>query len=277
MSARLAPPPIAIRAAGIGVLRRAGARDGVSLVLLHGIGSNAGSFSSMIEALDPSLDILAWDAPGYGGSEPLAIASPQPSDYAQALAGVLDALRLERIVLAGHSLGALFAGSFAAAFPERIMALALLSPALGYRVPLGGVLPPHVQGRIDDLDRLGPEAFAASRAARLVYLAETKPEVLARTRAAMASLDPAGYAQAVRALGHGDLLADAADITAPTCVAVGAEDVVTPPAGARELYSVLGNRCFYEEIPVTGHALPQEAPAAVAALLQRLIEEARHG
>jgi pimeloyl-ACP methyl ester carboxylesterase len=277
MSARLALAPIVVRAAGIDVLRRAGSRDGVPLVLLHGIGSNAGSFSAMIEALDPSIDVLAWDAPGYGGSEPLAIASPDPADYAAALAAALDALRLDRVVLAGHSLGALFAGRFAAAYPDRITALALLSPALGYRVPHGGVLPPNVQGRIDDLDRLGPEAFAASRAARLIYRAETQPELLARTRAAMASLHPAGYAQAVRALGHGDLLADAADITAPTCVAVGAEDVVTPPVGARGLYAALGRPCFHEEIAATGHALPQEAPVAAAALLQRLIGEARHG
>jgi len=183
----------------------------------------------------------------------------------------------DRIVLAGHSLGALFAGSFARAFPQRIKALALLSPALGYRVPAGGVLPPNVQSRIDDLDRLGPEAFAAGRAARLIYRAETKPELLARTRAAMAALHPAGYAQAVRALGQGDLLADAATVTAPTGVAVGAEDVVTPPAGARGLYAALGKPRFYEEIAAAGHALPQEAPLAVAQLLQRLIEEVRHG
>jgi pimeloyl-ACP methyl ester carboxylesterase len=276
MSASPVIAPELSRVAGIDVLHRAGAADGRAVVLLHGIGSNAGSFAALIGALDPSFDIYAWDAPGYGGSEPLAIASPQPSDYAAALLQLCDRLRLQRFVLAGHSLGALFAASFAAANPERVVALALLSPALGYRVPKGGSLPPNVQSRIDDLDRLGPEGFAEARAARLVYRPDTKPEVLARTRAAMAALRPAGYAQAVRALGHGDLMADAADITVPACVGVGAEDVVTPPAGARELYAALGRRCFYQEIEATGHALPQEAPVEAAELLQRLIQEAGH-
>lgn len=268
--------PVSRRVAGIDVLRRAGSHNGLPIVLLHGVGSNASSFTPLMEALDPSLDVYAWDAPGYGASQPLAMRSPHPSDYATALSSTLDALELGRTVLVGHSLGALFAGSFAAAHPERVAALAMLSPALGYRVPTGGVLPPNVQSRIDDLERLGPEAFAASRAARLVYNPDTKPEVLARTRSAMAALNQDGYAQAVRALGHGDLMADAARIAAPTCVAVGAEDVVTPPAGARALHGVLTHSSGYHEFAAAGHALPQEAPVAVARLLEGFMKGIRH-
>lgn len=273
---RTTTTPVVVRAAGINVLRRAGSQGGMPVVLLHGVGSNAQSFAPLMEALDPALDVYAWDAPGYGASQPLAVESPYPSDYADALTQVLDALELGRVILVGHSLGSLFAGSFAATRPSRVAALALLSPALGYRVATGAALPPNVQSRIDDIERLGPEAFAASRAAKLVYSPETKPEVLARVRSAMAALNKTGYAQAVRALGHGDLLADAARITAPTWVAIGAEDAVTPPAGARALHATLSNPRDYQEFTATGHALPQEAPIAVARLLEELVKEARH-
>ena len=268
--------PIIVRAAGVDVLRRAGAPGGTPVVLLHGVGSNASSFEPLAEALDPELDVYAWDAPGYGASQPLAMEAPHPSDYADALTGVLDALNLGRVVLVGHSLGSLFAGSFAATRTARVAALALLSPALGYRVATGAALPPNVQNRIDDIERLGPEAFAASRAGRLVYAPEKNADVLARVRSAMAALNKTGYAQAVRALGHGDLLADAARITAPTCVVIGAEDTVTPPAGARALHAALTNPLEYQEIAATGHALPQEAPIAVARLLEKFVKEARH-
>jgi pimeloyl-ACP methyl ester carboxylesterase len=277
MSAIPTTIPTVVRVAGVDVLRRPGTRGGTPIVLLHGVGSNASSFAPLMEVLDPALDIYAWDAPGYGASQPLAMESPHPSDYADALAGVLDALDISRVVLVGHSLGSLFAGSFAATRQARVTALALLSPALGYRVATGAALPPNVQSRIDDIGRLGPEAFAAGRAARLVYMPEKKPDVLARVRSAMAALNKTGYAQAVRALGHGDLLADATRITAPTCVAIGAEDAVTPPAGARELHAALKNPLNYQEIAATGHALPQEAPIAVARLLEELVKEARNG
>jgi pimeloyl-ACP methyl ester carboxylesterase len=173
---------------------------------------------------------------------------------------VLDALGLSQVVLAGHSLGALFAASFAASHPKRVLALALLSPASGYGVKPGESLPQSVQARIDELDRLGPEAFAAARSARLIYRPEEKPEALAGVRRAMAAVRPRGYAQAVRALGEGDLGADAARVSAPTIVAVGAEDAVTPPPGARAVFAALPRGLRFLQIPAAGHALAQEAP-----------------
>jgi pimeloyl-ACP methyl ester carboxylesterase len=258
-------------AAGISYLRRAGRGTATPLVMLHGIGSNAQSYAPLMAALPPATDAVVWSAPGYATSAPLAEA-PTPAHYADALLRLLDALDLRRIVLVGHSLGCLFAASFAARYADRVAAVALLSPALGYRVAPGGVLPDTVQARIDEIAALGPQAFAEKRAARLVHEPERKPQVLAAVRAAMGSVNPDGYVQAVRALGAGDLLADAARIAAPTLVAVGAEDVITPPTNARSAYAALGNAAGYHEVADAGHALPQEQPAVVAKLLSQLVE-----
>lgn len=255
---------------GIGFLRRSG--RGRGLMLLHGIGSNASSFVPVMMALPTPIDAIAWNAPGYATSQPLADATPAPSDYAAALARLIDALGLDRVVVCGHSLGALFAGSFAARYPERVAALAFISPALGYRVKPGEALPSTVQARIDEIGAADLESFAAKRAARLVHAPERKPQALAAVRTAMTALNPAGYIQAVRALGAGDLLADAAAVAVPAIVGVGAEDVVTPPANARALYAALPRAVAFHEITDAGHALPQENPAAVADMLGGLME-----
>ncbi len=265
-------PDIALRqerAAGTVVLRRPGAGGGNPLVLLHGIGSRAASWEPLLAMLDRRIEAIAWDAPGYGNSAPLPEAAPAPADYAARLAAVLDELGLSRVVLAGHSLGALFAASFAALHPDRLAALALLSPAPGYGVPPGAPLPQSARARIADLQRLGPAAFAAARAPRLVHRPEAKSDIVAAVRQAMATMRSEGYAQAVRALGAGDLLADAARIAAPALVAVGAEDTVTPPAGARLAFAALAHGLQLVEVPNVGHALPQEAPAVIANLLER--------
>ena len=252
------------RAAGIALLRRPGA-EGLPLVLLHGVGSDAESWSPLIEALPPGRDIVAWYAPGYGDSTPVAPQAPAPDDYAAALEAMLDALALGRVLLAGHSLGCLFAARFAARNPNRVARLALMSPALGYGAI--GPLPAAVQARIDDLDALGPAEFAARRAARLVHDAAGRPAVLEGVRRAMAAVNPAGYAQAVRALGAGHLLADAPRLTMPTVVVTGLEDVVTPPGNARRLHAALPSPLRLAELPGAGHAMPQELPKAVAAIL----------
>jgi pimeloyl-ACP methyl ester carboxylesterase len=259
-------------AAGIAYLRRAGRGNATPLVLLHGIGSNAQSYAPLIAALPAEIGAVAWNAPGYAASAALPEPSPTPAHYADALLRLLDALGFGRVVLAGHSLGCLFAASFAARHTDRVAAVALLSPALGYRVAPGAALPAAVQARIDEIAALGPEAFAEKRAARLVHAPERKPQVLAAVRAAMSQVNPGGYIQAVRTLGAGDLAADAARIAAPTLVAVGAEDVITPPDNARTAHAALANAVGYHEIADAGHALPQEQPAAIASLLSQLVE-----
>jgi pimeloyl-ACP methyl ester carboxylesterase len=235
-------------------------------MLLHGIGSNARSWVPLVEALPAGLDVWAWDAPGYGDSAPVVPASPGPEDYASALERVLDALGLARVLLAGHSLGCLFAARFAAMNFGRVERLALLSPALGYGVT-AGPLPPSVQARIDDLEALGPEQFAARRAARLVHDAENRPATLEGVRRSMAAVNPAGYAQAARALGAGDLLADAARLRMPVLVATGLEDVVTPPENARRLFAALSAGIRLAELRGAGHAMPQEVPGELASVL----------
>ncbi|MBS0246247.1 MAG: alpha/beta hydrolase [Proteobacteria bacterium] len=263
---------VAGREAGIAFLRRPGIAHGKAIMLLHGIGSNATSFAPLIDALPAPFEVIAWHAPGYGGSRALVNASPQPTDYAEAMLTFVDTHGLDRVTLLGHSLGCLFAANFAARHPERVGALALLSPALGYGVKPGETMPDTVQGRIDELRALGPRDFAEKRAPRLVYRPEDKPAVFAEVRQAMATVDPVGYMQAARALGAGDLLTDASGLSMATLVAVGAQDVVTPPANARKLYAALPRPAGFHEIPDAGHALPQENPAAVARLLVNLIE-----
>jgi pimeloyl-ACP methyl ester carboxylesterase len=263
-------------AEGIGYLRRPGSAPRYSLVLLHGIGSNADSFAAMLEALPQGINAIAWDAPGYGQSAPLDIAAPSPRHYADALAKFLDALKLPTVTLAGHSLGALFAGSFARHYPDRVSALALMSPALGYDVMPGAPLPDGVQSRIDEIVELGPEAFARKRASRLVGDPQARPEIVAAVEQAMGSVHPAGYIQAVRALGAGQLLADAAVIHVPSIVAVGTRDQITPPKNAHSLHAALANAVGIHEVPGAGHALPQEEPAVVAGILAQLVESPAH-
>lgn len=258
---------------GVEIFRRPADGKACTFVLLHGVGSNAQSFEPLMEALPPSIEAIAWNAPGYGESKPLAGASPVPRDYAAVLAAVMDKLDLSHAVLVGHSLGSLFAASFAAAFPARVSALALLSPALGYRVPPHQLLPPAVQSRIDELNALGPVAFSAKRAARLVGDPLHKPHVLAAVERAMAAVRPQGYAQAVRALGAGDMTADLATVSAPTLVAVGSKDVITPPPSAEAARDALRGEVQYHEIEGSGHALPQEEAALVAKLLVAFVQE----
>lgn len=259
---------------GIEYLDRPGA--GPALVLLHGIGSQAASFSTLLPHLAPNLRVIAWNAPGYGNSTPLAQDWPVAADYSRALERLLDALGLERVTLLGHSLGTLMGASFASARRERVARLILAAPALGHGVPRGGTLSSAAQSRIDDLQRLGAEAFAEARAARLVHAPEKNPEALDLVRSAMSKVTLPGYGQAARMLASGRLLDDAERLSVPTDVIVGAEDRVTPPDGARRAHAALRGaaRGRLTLLPEAGHAIYQQAPARFAAALELAPEPA---
>jgi pimeloyl-ACP methyl ester carboxylesterase len=259
---------------GLCYLVRSGS-GGMPIVLLHGIGSNAQSFEPLMQALAASHPVFAWDAPGYGDSTPLAVEWPDASDYTNALCRLLDQLAVSRCILAGHSLGALMAARFAVTWPERVATLFLLSPALGYRVAKGDALPPGAAARLTELDRLGPDGFAAARAPGLLADPAAQPDVLRSVERAMAAVRRPGYDQAVRLLAGGRLLEDAAQIRVPTAVIVGTQDRITPPSGVRRVFDVLQGlspQHVYREIANAGHAVCQEQPAAVARAVAEMAE-----
>lgn len=267
--------------AGISFIKAGGFGSVRPLVMLHGIGSNAESYLPLVRRLAGDRPVVAWDAPGYGGSEPLTGEWPSADDYAAALAALLDQLGLERIDLMGHSLGALIAGRFAVRFAPRVDRLVLASPALGYGTLSGEALAPAAAARLQALLSEGAAAFAAKRGPRLVH-ARHDASLVAGVVKAMGEVKLPGYAQASRMLSCGDLVADGARITMRTLVLVGAEDEVTPPANCRKLFDAmvvarpdLGHRL--EIVPDAGHALPQERPDTVAGLVAQFASVASAG
>lgn len=260
---------------GLEYAERAG--TGPVLVLLHGIGSNAASFAPLMPYLPADWRVVIWNAPGYGRSAPLTAEWPVALDYADALLGLLDRLELNDVLLGGHSLGTLVATAFATMYRERVARLLLASPALGHGMARGGALSPAAQSRIDDLNTMGADAFAASRASRLVYAPDANPDLVMRVERGMAQVRMPGYGQAARMLASGRLLDDAQRLCLPTDIIVGADDRVTPPDGAARVHAALRPqwRGNFTLLPAAGHALYQQDPAGFAAALTVLTEDAR--
>jgi pimeloyl-ACP methyl ester carboxylesterase len=247
--------------------------QGMSFVLLHGIGSRAQSFAPLIEALDPQDEVIAWDAPGYGPSSPLAQEWPLSLDYAQALEAILAELEIEGAMLIGHSLGTLIAASHARHFGQRLHGLVLMSPALGFGAPRGGPMSDAARARLDEFEELGPAGHAERRAGQLVHDPAGCPELVKELAATMATMRQPGYGQAVRMLASGRLLGDVAQTRLPCLVLCGGEDAITPPEMARRVEAASAARSgaagtHLALLPGAGHMIYLEATAAVASHLR---------
>lgn len=110
----------------------AGDPDAQTIVLLHGGGPGASSWSNFgrnVAVLAEHFHVLAVDQPGYGHSDKLAEHEQYNRYSATALLGLFDELGLQgRIPLLGNSLGGGTAVRFALDHPDRAGKLVLMGP-----------------------------------------------------------------------------------------------------------------------------------------------------
>lgn len=249
------------------------AGTGPALVLVHGIGGSSLSWEPQLEAFAATHRVIAWDAPGYGGSENFAAPAPRVDDYAASLAALLESLGVTRAHFVGHSLGA-------------VMVAALLR---GGRVTAEGVTFLHGvtgSGRLDpaaretlrrsrsaDLTAMGMDRFARERG-RLILGPQTPAPAIARAIEVMADVPEAGYLQAWEMMCAADIFADLPAIACPTLVICGSADPVAPEASCRAVAAAIPQARF-ELLPEIGHYASLEAPEVFNRLLTAFLAAPR--
>ena len=102
--------------------------EGDPVLLVHGLGGSSGNWVEVLPELVRRHRVIAVDLPGHAGSGPLARGATM-DDFAAATAAVLEAESVQRVVVAGHSLGGLVALRLARSRPELVRGLLLVAPA----------------------------------------------------------------------------------------------------------------------------------------------------
>ncbi len=221
------------------------------VILIHGAGGDHLYWPPQIRRL-PDQRVLAVDLRGHGKSP--GIGHQTIDDYARDVIEFASALKLNQIVIVGHSMGSAIALHVAIHFPRRVLGLGLLGGGARLRVA-----PAIMQSASD--------ASAFSAAIHLItdlsFASRTGPRLRELAERRMGEMRPSVL--------YGDFLAceafDAAEqlskITAPTLILCGAEDRMTPPRKSRFLQEhIAGARL--EVLPDAGHMVMLEQPERVA-------------
>lgn len=236
--------------------------EGPALVLLHCIALDHRMWEPLVRALPPATNVVAPTARGHADAR---IDHFTIDDCVEDVRQVLDQLGLERVHLAGISMGGAVAQEFAIRYHDRLESLTLMSTSMGRPAatdePSGageGAAPVPWDEREDGMVRrwLTP-AFATSADPRVGYV-----------RRAVRRWDPAGWSAVwtgLRARRHtGPRLREVGVRT--LCVA-GTADVSTPVSALEAVASSLPGASL---VRLDGpHLLPLEHPGDVAAVLTR--------
>jgi pimeloyl-ACP methyl ester carboxylesterase len=252
--------------------RESGSKDSPALVLLHGIGSTSAGWRLQYEPLGEHCRVVAWDAPGYGGSKPLPDESPSAEAYAQALGRWLDALGIDKAVIGTNSWGTPTAVVFARLHPERVRALVLGGPAAGY-----GSLPKEererrTEARLARVRALGMKKMREEDAADLVAPG-TRAEVIEWITSAE-GLHVEGYAQAARMLAAVDVPSEIVSVKCPIRIVSGEKDTRTPPEANAKRIAAAATHARLQTVPDCGHLPHLEYPEVFNAAVLEIVKTA---
>jgi len=244
------------------------AGQGPALVLLHGFPLAKESWDEPAGLLAQSARVVRFDLRGLGST------TVTPGPYLmETLAGdvveVLDALGIERAVVAGHSLGGYVALAFYRMFAERCAGLGIVASRFSADSP------EQAAWRLDLAERaeregMAPvaEAFVPKYFAPDVY--RDQPAMVDKAAQLVARTDPRGAAAMLRGMAA---RVDSHDLTAemdlPVALIAGRSDAFIPVAELQATSSQLPDATF--EVLECGHTPLSEAPAALAHSLARLV------
>jgi pimeloyl-ACP methyl ester carboxylesterase len=109
--------------------RTGGGAGKAPLVMAHGSSDDGLCWTNLATEFQDRYDIIMFDARGHGLSDPPTAADPADVQV-EDLAGLIKALKLEKPILMGHSMGSASVAHFAAKYPDVPRAVILEDPAL---------------------------------------------------------------------------------------------------------------------------------------------------
>lgn len=244
--------------------------DGPPLIMLPGyIGDGPGTFPFQLKGLSDAFTVVAWDPPGSGQS------SDPPhdfrlADYADVLAGFVQALGYSKVHTLGISFGAGLALEFYRRFPSVSSSLILVS---GYAGWAGSLPPDEVERRLEQVRRLADETPARFVEAVLPSMfSGTVPQRVAdEFGVTLAGFHPAGLRSMAEAFAVADLTDSLSSIAVPTLLIYGDKDVRAPKEVREALHDAIpGSQLVV--LNGAGHVSTLEAPERVNEEVRSFLE-----
>jgi len=240
--------------------------SGIPLLLVHGHPFNRSMWQPQCAGLQDLARLVVPDLRGYGSSG-VTPGTVLLDEMALDLAGLLDDLELERVVLTGLSMGGQIVLDFCRLFPARVLGLVLAASSAPAETSEGYVQRYRVAER---LLQEGMEWYAEEELARFLSpgTLQQHPEIAEHVRSMIVSTNSVGAAAALRGRAERrDHVAALRRIQAPAVIVVGAEDVFTPVREAERLAANLPNAQL-AVLPGVGHLPNLEAPKDFNALIR---------
>lgn len=246
-------------------------RSDTAVFLLHGVGGGKEAWADAMQALvGAGFRAIAWDMPGYGGSQ--GIVPYNNKGLARALEALIDHTGAKTNIVLGHSMGGLIAQEAYAWLPQKIHGLILSGTSPSFGKPDGTWQQQFLQARFAPLDAGRGMASLAPELVRSMVGPDAGEAVIAQAAAIMACVPEASYRAALSAIVSFNRLDNLANIKVPTlCMASEHDKNASPGVMQRMAEKIPGSQ--YLCLPGAGHLANMEQPAAFNAAMLAFLHQ----
>ncbi len=240
------------------------------LLFIHGFPLDRTYWTGQTRALRDVARVLAPDLRGFGESR-LPTGAVTMETYADDLRDLLDALDIQRAVVAGLSMGGYIAFAFYRKYAARVRALILADTRATPDTPEAkkgrdeNIALARAQGTAAVAEKMFPKMLMPQTIAERADIADA-------TRALMSRQPVEGVIAALGALrDRPDSTPTLAQIAVPTLIVVGAEDALAPPKDSEQMRDeIRGARLAV--IPNAGHLSNLEQPDAFNQIVRDFLQ-----
>jgi pimeloyl-ACP methyl ester carboxylesterase len=259
-------------------LRDEGPRDDpLPILLLHGTSASLHTWDGWADELGRQRRVIRVDLPGFGLTGPFPGGDYRMPQYTAFITSLLDKLGIERVVLAGNSLGGQIAWETALVAPQRVAKLILVDaagfPLNSTSVPLGFRIA-RIPALADVVGRMLPRQMIES-SLRNVYGNPdlVTPELVDRYYEL--TLRPGNREALVQRFSQRDdpqlNPPRISRIGVPTLIIWGGRDQLIPPVNA-DLFNAAIKGSQLEIFPALGHVPQEEDPTATVAVVKKFLQ-----
>jgi len=234
------------------------AGEGSVVVLAHGGGGDLSQWRHQVPVLARRHRVIAFDARGHGQST-TGDAAFAMTEFAEDLAALLRHLGVRQAHLVGATLGGVAVLEFALAHPQVAQSVVLVSVAPDTTDEMRARFEASAEV-VESGDLAGFAEGFVSFIFSEAYVTD-HPDEVADFRTRLQQIDPAGYAQSIRALGNrADLSPRLPRLAIPALVVTGALDPIPTSAPGADLLMRALPRARAEVIADAAHLPHLERP-----------------
>ncbi|MFX0063311.1 MAG: alpha/beta fold hydrolase [Candidatus Hermodarchaeota archaeon] len=231
-----------------------------SVLFIHGSGGSHYTWD-LQSSLENEFNIIAIDLPGHGESKGEGLKTVE--EFSNALHQLIhqEFSNYLPLILVGHSLGGAIVQQYSLKHPQDLLGIVLVGTGAKLRV-----MDQILDNLLDDFEEI------VNLIAQYAFHKETDPRIIQKSIDQLLECPPNIMLQDFKACNEFNLFTEIKNISVPTLIICGTNDLLTPPKYSKYLHENIANSKLVE-IPDAGHMVMLEQVQPFNQALKSFIRE----